>query len=70
MGTGISFNTIKDIVVANDGLSKDILTANLVKVFAEELIKERARVTQELLSSGYIKPEHLVEVYKIAKELK
>ena len=56
MGSGISFNTIKDIVVAHDGKSKDILTANLVKVFADELIKERARVTQELLSSGYIKP--------------
>lgn len=70
MGSGISFNTIKDIVVANDGKSKDILTANLVKVFADELIKERTILIIMLLSSGYIKPEHQVNAYKIAKELK
>lgn len=69
MGSGITFNTVKDIVVKHDGLSKDILTTNLVKVFVEELIKERARVTQELLEQGYIKPEHQVNAYKIAKEI-
>lgn len=70
MGSGITTATIKDIVIAHEGQSKDILTANLTKVFVEELIKERARVTQELLQKGYIKAEHQVEVYKIAKELK